>query len=87
MDELLHVHVRYELNMLFGTFEHLQNPAPNIVVANALMESFCMHARALLDFFDNTQGLQAREFAETTYSPLPKGQLGISDALTEKLNT
>jgi hypothetical protein len=42
---------------------------------------------ALFDLFDNTQGLQAREFTDTTYSPLPKGQLGISDALTEQLNT
>ena len=87
LDELLHVHVHYELDMLFATFEQLQTPVPNVVVGNALFESFCMHARALIDFFDNTQGLQAREFTDTAYRPLPKDQLGISDTLTEKLNT
>ena len=69
LDELLHVHVRYELDMLFATFEQLRTPVPNVVVGNALIESFCMHARALIDFFDNTQGLQAREFTDTAYRP------------------
>jgi hypothetical protein len=44
LDELLHIHVRYELDMLFGTFEQLRNPVPSAIVGNALIESFCMHA-------------------------------------------
>jgi hypothetical protein len=87
LDELLHIHVRYELDMLFATFELLRLPASNVVVGNALIESFCMHARALIDFFDNTQGLEAREFTDAAYRPLPKDQLGISDTLINKLNT
>ena len=63
--ELLHIHVRYELDMLFGTFEQLRNPVPNAIVGNALIESFGLHARALFDFFDNTQGLHAREFTDS----------------------
>lgn len=87
LEELLHIHLRYELDMLFGTFEQLRTPVPNAIVGNALIESFCLHARALLDFFDNTQALHAREFTHAAYSPLLKGELGISDTLAEKLNT
>ncbi len=86
-DELLHVHVRYELDMLFGTFEQLQMPQAHAVVANALIESFCIHARALLDFFSNAQGLHAKEFADSGYLPLPLSELGVSGELATKLNT
>ena len=65
LDELLRIHVWYELDMLFGTFEQLRNPVPNAIVGNALIESFGLHARALFDFFDNTQGLHAREFTDS----------------------
>ena len=85
--ELLHVHVRYELDMLFGTFHQLASPVANAVVGNALIESFCLHARQLLDFFGNTQGLHASEFTDSGYIPLANDALGIAGATTKKLNT
>lgn len=86
-EALLHVHVRYELDMLFGTLHQLANPVANAVVGNALIESFCLHARQLLDFFGNTQGLHASEFTHSGYTPLANDALGISSATTKKLNT
>ena len=86
-EELLHVHVRYELDMLFGTFHQLASPVANAVVGNALIESFCLHARQLLDFFGNAQGLHATEFTDSGYTPLANDVLGIGSATTKKLNT
>ena len=86
LEELLRVHVRYELNMLFGTVERLTKPIEDEVLSNALIESFCLHARALLDFFKNKH-LPASEFTTAAYKPFSDGELGISRALVEKLNT
>lgn len=85
--ELLNIHVRYELDMLFGLYEQLQRPASNAVCGNALIESFCLHARQLIDFFDNQQGLHAEQFTSSGYEPLPHQTLGITPTVKRKLNT
>ena len=38
------------------------------MIANALIESFCIHARQLIDFFENRQGVRAREYVGGTYA-------------------
>jgi len=52
--DIFHEHLPYEIDMLRSTYHRLAN-LPNIDtdIRNALIESFCVHARALLDFFSN----------------------------------
>lgn len=86
LTELLE-HLRYELDMLFGTYERLEVPSSDLVCGNALIESFCLHARQLLDFFNNEQGLRANEFTTAQYVPLTSAVVGVSETLAQKLNT
>lgn len=56
LDKILRKHLPYELDMLRSTFEQLRAIAgkpDHDVIRNALIESFCVHARSLLDFFSN----------------------------------
>lgn len=85
--ELLHVHVRYEIDMLSGTYQRLKKPIEDHVVGNSLIESFCLHARSLLDFFNNEQGLHASEFTSEKFSALNPEALGIPNSVCRKLNT
>jgi hypothetical protein len=68
----------------------LQHPQPNAVVANALIESFCVHARLLLEFFDSRRSswadqIKAKEFTGGAYAaahvPL------LPDLLRKKINS
>jgi hypothetical protein len=59
IERLLRRHLPYELDMLEHTFrllhssdDHAQNLRKDIVVANALLESFWTHARNLIEFFN-----------------------------------
>jgi hypothetical protein len=75
----------YELNMLEQTFLALQAVQPS-VLGNALIESFCLHARQLIDFFENEQGVTAEQFTVSdTY--VAKETPGIPKGLRTKLNT
>ena len=49
-------HLVYEVNMLRATNVCLSTPVEAFgrVVVNALIESFCVHARNLIDFFDQS---------------------------------
>jgi hypothetical protein len=57
----------YELMMLEQTFVRLSLPQLDGCIANALIESFCVHARQLIDFFENKQGVRADQFTNGTY--------------------
>ena len=60
-EEILEEHLFYEIWMLLHTDKALRAP-PSTVTQNALIESFCIHARQLLDFFENKQGVHAKDF-------------------------
>jgi hypothetical protein len=52
--EILEYHYNYELDMLANTFRLLND---NRIQQNALIESFCLHARNLIEFFcDKNKG-------------------------------
>jgi hypothetical protein len=52
--DILTKHLPYEIDMLRQTYRKLrQGPLPEWAINNALIESFCIHARSLLDFFEN----------------------------------
>ena len=69
----LEEHYCYEINMLGQTLQHHRTITDNATVKNALYVSFCVHARALWDFFSSTrpQGddVIAKEFAPS-WQPL-----------------
>ena len=57
--EILEYHYNYELDMLANTFRLLND---NRIQQNALIESFCLHARNLIEFFcDKEKGQQYTE--------------------------
>jgi len=45
-------HLVYEVNMLRNIYLLLLLPVFRDSLANALIESFCVHARVLIEFFD-----------------------------------
>jgi hypothetical protein len=46
----------YEIWMLFEIYGLLEGGVQNTVVRNALIASFCIHARALIEFFNDKKG-------------------------------
>ncbi len=57
--EYFEEHLNYEIWMLNETYKLLDLPTTEIsnpVVGNALIESFCCHARILIEFFDKERG-------------------------------
>lgn len=82
--EMLGHHLAYEFEMLQGTYSMLANDLDDKIITNALIESFCIHARQLIEFFNNKQGRKAEEFTGGTYAAKHVGSLGD---VVKKLNT
>src|SRR5262245_7531592 len=83
--ELFEHHFTYEVWMLIETRSRLLGSVSDVVVRNALIESFCIHARQLIDFFNGKGGSNASSFADTAYVPFVGGT--ASSDLIVKLNT
>jgi hypothetical protein len=79
-------HLTYEIDMLRATFNLLRS-MPKSVIANAVMESFCIHARNLDEFFmergKKNRKLRASDFAETYKRPKRDP---TRDALIDKIH-
>ena len=93
LQEVINHHVPYEVRMMRQTYAMLANGSPHLwfsqPVINALIESFCLHARSLIEFFscekpmaDNTAA--AKHFAKEGYQPC--SDYGPSRDLMGKLN-
>ena len=79
----------YELWMMGETLARLAQPEkiPDQVFANALIESFCTHARSLLEFFGcwgRGPSVKAKEYFNGTYQA--QQTLAISEDLLKKLH-
>lgn len=83
-EEFLGEHLTYEVEMLQGSYLELQKDGHNVVVSNALIESFCIHGRQLAEFFFNKQGRRAKEFTGGSYISVHLGPVGD---IATKLNT
>jgi hypothetical protein len=83
-EEIFEEHLHYEIDMLVATFERLPAVSDS-AMANALIESFCIHARNLHDFFLGRRGAKAETFATAAYKAYIAG--AISSDLDRKLNT
>ena len=76
-------HVPYEIAMMRATHDALSQGVPPGICSNAYIESFAIHARALINFLNGKDGSRAQDFAEN-YFPFASGQ--IRQGLIEKLN-
>jgi hypothetical protein len=84
-------HLVYEINMFRHAYNFLRVPAWSQEMANALIESFCVHARNLIDFFSEyseTPGqsrdyIGARHFCKD-FQSWTKG--GPTDDVKNRLN-
>jgi hypothetical protein len=77
----------YEVWMLTETYNRLATQRiedQDRVLANAMIESFCIHARILIDFFNGRRGVKAEEVTRKTYKPFSSGQ--VRHELIFKLN-
>lgn len=84
--EILQEHLRYDVDMLEGTFRLLNELIGDVIIGNALNESFCIHARGLIEFLTNhNKGVIAASFTDDQYAPFRSGR--VSKALVDKLNT
>ena len=81
-------HVMYEIKMLQMTYGFLEVPWYSGWVGNALIESFCVHARALIEFFAKTKSqtdeqVCACHFTDNSYRSFENGK--VSGPLWGKL--
>ncbi len=86
-------HLVYEVNMLRHCFAFLHIPAWSTELRNAIIEAFCVHARNIIEFFDQdseTAGqaksdyVGARHFCKNGYKPWSKERPG--NELVGRLN-
>jgi len=75
--------------MLEGTYGLIDTYAgliagTELVIRNALIESFCTHARALIEFFEKARGAQA--YADQSYRPLASLSNAKQDKIVRRLN-
>jgi hypothetical protein len=74
-EKMLCKHLPYEIEMLRFAHKMLQEPHHDKMIANSLIECFCIHARNLIDFFyedkpDNAKDAVARHFTDrSSYCP------------------
>jgi hypothetical protein len=81
-EEFFDEHFPYEVDMLRGSYQLLQragafgalNQDERRQLANALIESFCVHARNLIDFFKGKSAFIPRDFTIAAYRP-PSGKI------------
>jgi hypothetical protein len=76
-NDLLGHHVNYEIEQMVASLQMLGSvkvpegwqpqAAWQKALNNALMESFCVHARVLFEFFNKKKG--ARQYTEAAYKP------------------
>jgi hypothetical protein len=76
--QLFTEHLHYEIDMFFYTLERLRTSSNEMTAGdrNAFLESFCIHARSLIDFFsskktESSGEAAAIQFADASYQPFP----------------
>jgi hypothetical protein len=98
--DIINEHLPYEIDMLRGTWRRLQHICSIRVPANetldekierfSLIESFCVHARSLTDFFDIRGKVKSDDAVSSDFTNTPTASLDATQkdqkALREKLN-
>ena len=73
--EIIKQHLTYEIEMLFATQAKLQAGEPDRNVRNALIESFCIHARNLIDFLRGKRSGVRASSVTYDYTPFADGEI------------
>jgi hypothetical protein len=73
--EIIRQHLTYEIEMLFATQQRLQQGESDRIVRNALIESFCVHARNLIDFLRGKRSGVTAKAVTHDYKPFVKGEI------------
>ena len=60
LKEVVEHHLPHEIAMLFGLFMRFSEGIPDIHLHNAAMESFCIHARNLIEFLERRERRQGQ---------------------------
>jgi hypothetical protein len=81
--EFMEEHLPYEIGMLQGTYAQIN---VKIIETNALIESFAIHARAFLEFFEvkRSKGHRASDFTNAKY--ICKYVNKLNDSTIKKLD-
>lgn len=87
IEEILREHLPYELDMLRSTFERLRDGVADDVFRNALIESFSIHARSLIEFFRKGKGKYVKTALLLNGEPDLFRNGKVSQASIEKLST
>ena len=82
--DLFERHVLYEILMLIGTRECIHAGEADTIKHNALIESFCIHARLLIDFFENPDAGGPGSLTEPGYIAFEGARM--PDALVKRIN-
>jgi hypothetical protein len=82
LDDLMMDHVPYEVAMMRATHDGLVQGLQGTCL-NAYIESFAIHARSLINFFNGKDGCRAEDFTDS-YTPFACGR--VPKRLTDKLN-
>jgi hypothetical protein len=88
-EEILEKHLPYEIDMMRETYRLLGKiPPPENVIKNALIESFCIHARSLLDFFERKRKPQNHDddFFAADFTNSFETRINVPAAVRTKLN-
>lgn len=65
--EFFERHFLYAAWMLNGTRDRIESGHADVVIRNALIKSFCITARGLVDFFEGKKGAPKTVFTDETY--------------------
>jgi hypothetical protein len=85
-EKLLGHHLKYEIDMLRETLARLPSSTDR-VITNALIESYCVHARSLIEFFRKRRSRAAQDYVRPALAYKPfTGTQGRVDDLWLKLN-
>jgi hypothetical protein len=69
--QTLACHYKYEVDLLNATYAYLADGHYDKVISNALIESFCIHGRALMEFFHKGEEERgAQRYTDGGYNPL-----------------
>lgn len=85
--ERLQEHYPYELVMLRATYAYLVSGrhSQDRILTNALIESFCTHARLLIEFFEGKGGVITK-YVDAGFAPLNRNNNPQLDRLCIMLN-
>jgi hypothetical protein len=84
LKEIIGHHLHYEVAMLFATYNKLMDGVTDAKIGNALVESFCIHARLINDFlWSRGRGVHAKKVT-IGYTPFARDR--ISERHIKKIN-